>query len=286
LTTTIFRKDGNTACIACDSRVTWIENDSGFPLRWFDSTDFRKAIIIDDVMYGFAGSNAMFKIFLEHYSNRDDSEFVLDTVVKLAKGYRVQFFIIRYDGVELKLFGYSPKSEIYPEIFRSSADPSIPKSCYAIGSGKESKEYKKHKISKNAQLPIMKIISANSKGLKKAGMLDLNERVAKGNLDLELSKQAYFACQNKGGDLFTGGDVNMSQSATREQITEQVAIMNRMDQEAKANGAVCASPINATLEVQQLKSMGLKAVSDNRIDSSEKRMRLYRKMEESLIASI
>lgn len=254
--------------------------------KWYDSKDFLKNMIIDGVMYGFAGSNAMFKIFLLNYCSKETSDFVLDTVVQLAKKNRVQFFIIRYDGEELKLFAYSPPADGSPEIFRISADPCINRSAYAIGSGKFSKEYKKNKGEKSAQVPIRRIISANMKGLKCAGMLDLDKRMANGIMTIEESKMAFQACNRKGGDLFTGGDVNMSQNATREKIMEQVAIMDRMDQQAKAVGSVCASPVDANLEVEQLRLMGLKAVSDHRIEDTEERKALFRRMQETLSASI
>ncbi|MFL1907216.1 hypothetical protein [Plesiomonas shigelloides] len=289
MTTTIFRKNNDDACIASDSRVTWVDKLSNLPTKWFDSTDFLKTLSIDDVMYGFAGTNVMFKLFLQNYTTRDESEFVLDTLVQLAKQNQVQFFIIRYDGTELKLFAYSPphpEDPKSPEICRFSQDPAIDKGIYAIGSGKFSKEFKKHRANKNAQVPIRKIITANQLGLKKARMLDLDQKVASGTLSLEESKQAYLACKSKGGDLFTGGEVKMTKNATRQQIAEQVAILNRMDQQAKASGAVCASPVNASLEVKQLNSLGQYAVSPNTIDASEKRSILFNKMQETLRVSI
>lgn len=286
MTTTIFRKDKKSACIACDRRVTWVHTQTNMPLRWFDSKAFLKTVVIDDVIYGFAGVNALWKEFLQNYTTKDESEFVLDTIIQLAKKQRAQFFLLRYDGVQLKLFAYSPRTPTEPEIFLFSKDPSIQKRSYAIGSGKDSKEYKKHKLSSSAQLPILKIIAANEKGLKQAGMLDLDTRFAIGNLTDKESEQAFWACRNKGGDLFTGGEVTMSQNATKEQIMEQVAIMNLMDQQAKANGAVCASPINAANEAKQLNNMGINAVSSHTIEPSEKRNALYEKMQASFLSSI
>ncbi|MBS9822615.1 hypothetical protein HKB31_16635 [Vibrio alginolyticus] len=285
MTTTIFRKNNDQACIASDSRVTWVDKNQGLPTKWFDSIDFLKTMMIDGVMYGFAGTNVMFKLFLQNYTTKADSEFLLDTIVQLAQVNQVQFFIIRFDGTNLKLFAYSPPGDA-PEILRISTDPAIDKGMYAIGSGKYSKEYKKNRANKNAQVPIRKIITANRLGLKKARILDLDKKVSSGVLTHEESQQAYFACQSKGGDLFTGGEVKMTKSVTRQQMDEQVAILDRMDQQAKATGAVCASPVDASLEVKQLHSLGQYAVSPNSIEVSEKRTVLLEKMQSVLHASI
>lgn len=291
MTTTIFRKNKGVSCVASDSRVTLVDVKTNLPLKWFDSSNFKKNILIDDVVYGFAGTNAMFKVFLETYDTAENSEYVLDTVVELAKKYRVQFFVLRYDGTALKLFAYSPKAVNQgvqmPEIHRISSDPVIDKGIYAIGSGKFSKEYKKHKKDLSAQVPIRRIIAANNAGLRKAGLLDLDRRLASGTLTLEESKEAFLACSKKGGDVFTGGEIAMSrQNATKQEIAEQIAILNQMDATAKAMGAVCASPVNAVLEVAQLKTMEQYAVTPHKVEMTEERRILFEKMERVLTAAI
>lgn len=288
MTTTIFKKNKKLACIASDSRVTLVDKESNLPIRWFDDQEFLKTLTIDDVMYGFAGCNAMFKIFLAHYTCKEDSEILLDTLVELAHKNQVQFFIIRYDG-QLKLFAYSPPNPSTTEnseIFRVSTDPVIDKSTYAIGSGKFSKEFKRNQTNPSAQVPIRKIISANQLGLRKAGMLDLARNLTSGDITLDDSRQAYLACFNKGGDLFTGGEVRMTQNATREMIQKQVAILERMDQQAKAVGAVCASPVNAGLEIKQLASIGQYAISPEKGKLSVNHSALFKDMQEALNASI
>ncbi len=168
MTTTIFRNANGKVTMASDSRVTYVDTTTNLPIQWFDSTDFLKTLTIDDVMYGFAGTNVMFKMFLQNYNTRHDSEFILDTLVSFAKSNRVQFFIIRYDNTDLKLFAYSPPDgNDIPEILLTSRDPAIDKTVYAIGSGKHSKEYRKNKCAASAQVPIRRIISANMLGLKK-----------------------------------------------------------------------------------------------------------------------
>ncbi|MGR5416072.1 hypothetical protein ACPV4W_05035 [Vibrio diabolicus] len=285
MTTTVFKKNKKEACIASDSRVSWV-NDQGLPVKWFDPKDYRKTIMIDDVMYGFAGTNVMYKLFLENYTSKEDSNFLLDSLVQLGKERQVQFFIMKYCDGELKLFAYSPPNHQNPEIYRISSDPAIGKDTYAIGSGKFSKEYRKNRTSKNAQLPIRRIITANGVGLKKHGMLDLEVKVAANLLSLDESRQAYFACQKRGGDLFTGGEIKMSKSATRQEIADQIKLLDQMDAESKANGAVCASPINATLEVKELHSIGQYAVSPNKVKRSEDRERLLRSMRQRFDSSV
>lgn len=288
MTTTIFRKNGRDACIASDSRVTFVDSETSLPTYWFDSSDFLKTLTIDGVMYGFAGANVMFKAFLQHYTTKCESEFLLDTLVQIAKQKSIQFFILRYDNSELKLFAYSPPDIQDPasEIFRISSDPAISSNVYAIGSGKFSKEYKKHRTSVSAQVPIRRIIAANELGFKKAGMLNLWTNGPSSSLKPEESKQAYLACQSRGGDLFTGGEVKMTKNATKEQIDEQVAVMDRMDQQAKSMGSVCASPVMASLEVRNLKSIGQYAVSPLSIEQSEKRTALLSQINKTLSNSL
>ncbi|MFQ2252192.1 hypothetical protein ACK33C_04070 [Aeromonas hydrophila] len=286
MTTTVFRKNANgNVTMASDSRVTWV-NEDNIPIQWFDSTDFLKTLTIDDVMYGFAGTNFMFKMFLQNYTTVQQSEFVLDTLVSFAKTNRIQFFIIRFDGVALKLFAYSPPESGNPEILRTSRDPIIEKTIYAIGSGKYAKEFSKNKTAMSAQVPIRRIIAANIIGLKKSKVSDLDKVAALRPLTLEQSSMVYHACKSKGGDIFTGGEVNMTQHATQQQIKKQIDILDRMDQRAKAVGAVCASPVDATLEVKQLQLMGQYSVSPFKIESSPEREALLEKMKVTFQNSI
>lgn len=288
MTTTIFRKNKKMAQMASDSRVSWIDTRTNIPNRWFDSVDYLKTITIDNVMYGFAGANVMFKMFLELYSSRETSIQLLDTLVLFAKQNVVQFFIIRYETDELRLFGYSPPNPNTTkpdEIYRISKDPLINKDYFAIGSGKHSKQYKKNKLNSSAQIPIRHIINANLSGLKKAGVLELVSKVTSNMLTPEESKEAYIACHRKGGDLFTGGKINMSKNATRTIIAKQVQIMDDMDQRAKASGAMCASPVNATLEIDQLNMIGQYSVSPFEVTVTNRESELLAKMKSTFIAS-
>lgn len=280
MTTTVFRKNKKVAQIASDSRVSWVDKDTNLPIRWFDSEDFLKTVQIDNVMYGFAGTNIMYKMFLDLYTSLEDSISLLDTLVEFAKLNGVQFFIIRYDS-QLRLFAYSPAvpEQGEPEIYRFSKDPIINKDIYAIGSGKYSKEYRKHRFNSNAQAPIRKIISANNTGFKKARVEDLIKKVVKDNLTPDESREAYLACRVKGGDLFTGGRVNMSKNADKDFLKKQVQIMDKMDLRAKANNAVCASPVKASLEVEQLNRIGQYSVSPKRVNISDNQRELLSKMQ-------
>ncbi|SIO21714.1 MULTISPECIES: hypothetical protein [Pseudoalteromonas] len=288
MTTTIFRKNKKMAQMASDSRVSWIDTGSNIPNKWFDSDDYLKTITIDDVMYGFAGTNVMFKMFLQYYESRDTSIQLLDTLVLFAKENRVQFFIIRYEIDELRLFCYSPQnpdSSVPCEIFRISKDPIIDKDYYAIGSGKYSKQYKKNRRNSSAQIPIRSIINANLSGLKKGDMVELTNKVLSNKLTPEESNKVFWACKNKGGDLFTGGKINMSKNATRTVLAKQVQIMDEMDKSAKAQGAVCASPVDACLEIQQLNQLGQYSVSPYKVTVTDKETDLLARMKSTFIAS-
>lgn len=264
MTTTAFRKVGKEVSMASDSRVTMIDDYTGLPIKWFDSTDFKKTVMLDGVMYGFAGANVIFKMFLDMYQDKATSEHLLDTLVYFSRQHRIQFFIIRYDLPDLKLFAYSPSSSHgvdSPEILRISADPAIERNIYAIGSGKYSKAYKQYKMNKSVHLPIRKIISANGQGVKKAGMIELNKKGFQGTISTEESRDLYQACASRGGDLMTGGEINMTRNMTAQERKEQVDILHRMDLEAKAVGAVCASPVDASFEVRELRALGQYSVS-------------------------
>ena len=275
--------------MASDSRVSWVDNDTGLSNKWFDSSGFLKTLTIDDVMYGFAGTNVMFKLFMENYTVKEEAESVLDSIVLLGKQEKIQFFIMRYDGNCLKLFAYSPSDPskvVNDEIFRISSDPSIDLSVYAIGSGKRSKQYKTHKLNQCPAFPIKKIITANYSGMKKTGMLQLNKVVNQRVLTSEESIEVFSACYRKGGDIFTGGDVNMANNITQEAIDKQVKVLDDMNKQAKANKAVCASPVDATFEVSQLESLGQYSVSPNQVTMTKERIQLMEKMTRSLAASI
>jgi len=289
LTTTIFRKNNGVALMASDSRVSWVNKITNLPVRWFDSKDYLKTITLDGVLYGFAGTNVMFKMFMQGYKTKEESVHWLDTLVESAKQNNCEFYMIRYGDSELQLFAYSPpktNQNNTEEIYLISKDPIINKSFFAIGSGKHSKEFKKYRLNSSAQLPIKKIIEANMAGFKKEGVLELLHKVTKSMLTTEESDKAFFACHGSGGDIFTGGVVNMSKSANTQQLENQIKIMDDMDSHAKANGAVCASPVNASLEIAQLNKMGHYAVSPHTIDQSAERTALLNQMRDTFNASV
>jgi ATP-dependent protease HslVU (ClpYQ) peptidase subunit len=275
--------------MASDSRVSWVDAKTHLITRWFDSKDYLKTISLDGVLYGFAGVNSFFKTFLENYNTKGDSVDLLDSLVVIAKNMGAEFYILRYD-TNLQLFAHSPEvigEHGNEEIFRISKDPIINKDLYAIGSGAHSQKYKAHRLNSSAAFPIRKIVDANTKGLKKANVLHLLSKVAKDKLTPEESRRVFQACSSKGGDLGTGGEVNMTTNAiNKKQLAQQVAIMNKMDGQAKANGAVCASPINAASEIKKLNDMGHYAVSPHSVEMTPERKTLIDKMSASLNASI
>ena len=169
---------------------------------------------------------------------------------------------------------------------RLSSDPAIPIGYYAIGSGGNSKMYKKHKTERCPTIPIRKIIKANIEGLRKQGMINLEEILSKRALTQEESRYAFLACSNKGGDLLTGGEIKVCQNTEKVNLAKQIEIMDKMDQQAKAQGAVCASPFNANAEVIKLNSFGQYAVSPNEIKVDAERRILLDKMDEIFKGSI
>ncbi|MFT6987894.1 MAG: hypothetical protein ACJAT7_003759 [Psychromonas sp.] len=289
LTTTIFRKNISGAYMASDSRVSFVNNTNNLLQKWIDSKDYKKTVTLDGALYGFAGMNVMFKMFMTLHTGKANSDSLLDALVDFAKQNVFQFFIIRYVDSELKLFAYSPPNpneNNEQEIYRISKDPSIPKDSYAIGSGKHSKKYKRNRLNSNILHPIREIIAANLAGFKKQGMLGLVDNGTINSLTPNESWEAYNICKNNGGDIFTGGEVNMSKGANKLELDKQIKIMDAMDKLAKESGSVCASPVNAVLEIEQLNSLGQYAVSPNQIEKSTEHTALLNKMTKILNASI
>ena len=236
----------------------------------------------------------IFKIFLEIYSStqnpKAEAEEILDTVVEIAKLNKIPFMIIRYDEQGLKMFAYSPPhpERGIPEIYKISKDSIIDTDIYAIGSGKESKMFAKHQKDKQPTVPIYKIISTNKSALTKKKYRALVRSVSdEGKLLSPLeSKALHEACNQKGGDLFTGGVVNMCKNATNKEIKDQIALMDQMDATAKAAGAVCASPINALREKRHLEALGQTAVSKQKVQIDAKKLDWMKTMQSRLDASI
>lgn len=281
MTTTAFRKVDSEAKMASDSRSTMVCLNTNLPLSWLDSDEYLKTIRVDDSLYGFAGTNLVFKMFLMKYESKESSIQLLDSLVEYSKVKSMQFFIMRYDCMEneLRLFAYSPKNQRDPEIYKISSDNILEADYYAIGSGKFSKYYKKFKLNACPTVPIEKIIQANNEALERGGLSHISKSAAVGPIDEVISKQAYQLCKQRGGDIFTGGKINMSINASADKIAEQVAIMDQMDKNAKALGAVCASPIDAQVEVKQLEKFGQSAISSGTVDMTPERETLFKDLD-------
>jgi hypothetical protein len=78
----------------------------------------------------------------------------------------------------------------------------------------------------------------------------------------------------------------MCKSATMKEVLTQINIMELMDQQAKASGAVCASPINALREKQNLEALGHKAISDHKVEIDDKKLQMMRYIEIKLGTSM
>ncbi|ENN99304.1 MULTISPECIES: hypothetical protein [Pseudoalteromonas] len=281
MTTTAFRKVDGEAKMASDSRSTMVCLNTNLPLKWMDTDEYLKTIRIDDSLYGFAGTNLVFKMFLMKYKNKESSIELLDSLVEYSKVNSMQFFIMRYDCLsdELRVFSYSPKNQRDPEIYKISSDNILDTDFYAIGSGKVSKYYKKYKLESCPTVPIEKIIEANNEALNRGGLGHISNLAAVGPIERSISEQAYQLCKKRGGDIFTGGKVNMSINASANKIAEQVAIMDKMDKNAKALGAVCASPIDAQQEVKQLNRLGHSAISTGTVEMTPERKDLFKDLD-------
>jgi hypothetical protein len=134
--------------------------------------------------------------------------------------------------------------------------------------------------------PRVDMVRQRSTLKKESHRIIMQRMIDGGILTKEESIILHNACNAKGGDLFTGGRVNMSKNASRKEIDQQVLIIDTMDARAKAAGAVCASPINATLERKNLESLSHQAVSAQKVEVHESNVRLMQRMKDQIDANI
>ncbi|WP_271273837.1 hypothetical protein [Aliamphritea hakodatensis] len=291
MTTTIFRKKGKEAVIAADTRVSRM-NHNGHIVSWNDVRSYLKCIKIGGALYGFAGTNRIFTAFLQEYSEViTDSNHVLDTLVEAAKEVGYQFYIMRYDGT-LQVFAYSAPdpSRNQPEIKRTSNEPPINKSSFAIGSGQYSRMYKKFRTQGGAQLPIHKIITANLKAIQEQNLHDIATKANSVILDDDDAIKISLACDQHGGDLATGGHINMTNKQDnlkmeRELVEQQVELLQALEKSASAAGLVCASPFDATEEAARLQKLGQEACSDHTPEQTDEFIALKQKLVNSIQVS-
>lgn len=287
MTTTAFRMDSESvARMGSDSRVSWIDS-YGLVAKVADSQDYYKVANINDVLFGFAGTNSMYRVFLENYGQAvTDSTTLLDTLVAYASLNRIQFSMLRFDG-ELREFAYSPPdSEGNNKIFLDSKSGVLNTKMYAIGSGKESKAYKSKRLNPMVCFPIKRIIGANSIALSKNKFKEVRAKLNGTPLTQDEARDIYRACRKAGGDIFTGGEVRVMERSknitTAQKAAEQVKILNDLDSQAKSQGLICASPINAEKEISQLKSLGVNPVRPGGIDPEIQKSELFSSISRSL----
>ncbi|GAA6183781.1 hypothetical protein [Aliiglaciecola sp. NS0011-25] len=278
MTTTVFRLDGRTGRIGSDSRVSFVDR-YGNVTKVFDSENYFKIAKIDDVLYGFAGANLMYRLFLSNYKNViNNSDSVLDILVDIAKKNKIEFAMLRFNG-ELREFAHSPPRNGENEIFLTSNSEVLKTQHYAIGSGKNSKCYKKFRLSKAVQTPILKIIGANRKALNKTTIKEIAKKVGKSKFTADESRKIWNECNRLGGDIFTGGEVRIMENETSNMTAaiakDQVKILEDLDKTAKSNGVVCASPIYAEMEIQNLNNLGVSAVDPIGINPELKKSKIY-----------
>lgn len=287
MTTTAFRMDSQgVARIGSDSRVSWVTGD-GMVAKVSDSPDYFKIANINDVLYGFAGTNYIYKIFLQHYDAASNaSDMLLDSLVALAKQNKIQFSFLRFDG-ELREFAYSPPdADGQNEIFLDSKSKPLSTKMYAIGSGKVSKMYRQGKMNPMVCYPIKRIIGANNTALSKKKYEEVRAKLNGTPLSEDEAILVYRACHKAGGDIFTGGEVRVMERSTKvttiDDAKKQVQILDQLDAQAKSQGLTCASPINAEKEISQLVSLGVNPVRAGEIDADLQESEIYKSVARSL----
>lgn len=241
--------------MAADSRVSYVDPKTGHLMSWKDYDEFLKAIEYDGKLYGFAGSNKFFLLFLLNMqAGKYNDVQILHALAGMAKQQSDSFLIMRYD-TELHCFGYLSDSNSLYDI--NSAALNTDK--YAIGTGAYTPTYKKHQKNISAMFPIRQIIAVNEKALAKA------EKRAKGqSIDHSL------VCFQAGGDHGTGGEIKMTTLQTETNVVQaQINVLKRISSEANASRAVAVCSFNAQVEKEKLEKLGVKPNKTEQILSDE-----------------
>lgn len=247
--------------MAADTRVSY-SNKANVIVGWDDYDNYRKAIDVNGVLYGFAGHNDYFIDLLEELLLNSDDVDVLDYLAANAKNKNQSFAILRYDG-ELRIFGYLDKT-LY-----DSSSTVLNVSTYGIGSGANCDVYKRHKSNSSPMIPIRKIIDTNSKAIKKA----------KEN-DASIKKDQYGTiCSQAGGDNGTGGVINMTTAQNSNAIVQEQLDTLRVIQTAAASlGAVAVCSLNESYERQKLEKLGVQASKNTQSVPNKEQQELHERM--------
>ncbi len=230
--------------MAADSRVSYIDPKTGKLQSWKDYDDYLKAIEYNGKLYGFAGSNRFFLLFLLNMqANKFTDVQILHALARMAKKESDDFLIMRYD-TELHCFGYLSDSDSLYDI--NSAPLKTDK--YAIGTGAYTPTYKRHQKNISAMFPIKQIIAVNGKALLKA------EKKANGRpIDHSL------VCLKAGGDHGTGGEIKMTTLQTEKNVVQaQIDVLKRISSEANASRAVAVCSFDTQVEKEKLEKLGVK----------------------------
>lgn len=261
LTTTTFRLGHIGPVMAADSRVTF-QDSEGKAVKCIDYDNYLKIITVNGVLYGFAGANSMYSLFLEYELGRkvgmNDVQF-LDELASVGKQNMQEFIIMRYEN-ELRSFGY-----LGDDIYDSSSEP-LRVTYHAIGSGSKTKVYKKHKSDMSPRIPISKIIDTNSKATKKA-------TIGTSIMDL------VHACYQSGGDYGTGGKINMTtMQSEMDVVSEQVSLLATISGQAASFNAVAVCSLDASTERRKLESKGVHPSTKQQDVPSEAQVNLRAKL--------
>ncbi|MFA0613906.1 hypothetical protein AB4582_06730 [Vibrio splendidus] len=255
MTTTTFRINGDRVMMAADSRVSYIDAKSGQLQSWKDYDDYLKAIECDGKLYGFAGSNRFFLLFLLNLQQKKYTDVqILHALAGMAKKEKDSFLIMRYD-TELHCFGYLSDSDSLYDINSAALETDK----YAIGTGAYTPTYKRHQTNISAMFPIKQIIVVNEKAVAKA------EKKAKGQpIDHP------FICLKAGGDHGTGGEIKMTTLQTESNVVQaQINVLKRISSEANASRAVAVCSFDSQVEREKLENLGVKPNKTEQVLSKE-----------------
>ncbi|MUK47568.1 hypothetical protein GNP85_00035 [Aliivibrio fischeri] len=247
--------------MAADTRVSFAD-ENGRVVSWTDYKDYRKAIDVNGVLYGFAGLNDYYEELLEELNIGSNDIDVLDFLSQQAKKENHSFIVMRYE-TDFRIFGHLDNT-LY-----DSTSTALNVEYHGIGSGANSRIYKKHRNNNSPLIPIRKIIETNEKAIKQATKNGAS-----------INKEHYATiCAQAGGDNGTGGVINMTTAQkTNAIIQEQLTTLRSIGTEAASLGAVAVCSMDESFEKQKLDKLGVQASKNYQNVPNKDQQELHERM--------
>lgn len=263
-----------------------MDENTGKVSHWQDFPKYKKSFCYQDVMYGFAGANRVYILFLYNMQKlsvderKSEDVNLLNWVAQVAKDEKLDFMMMRYDGT-LQVFGYLAD---FDALYDSSSG-GLTVEQHGIGSGSQSQVYKDNKSSPCPRSPIQAIIDKNELALKQ-----LERKVRRRGAAIESISidEKITECQEMGSDPFTGGGIVMTKHISQDKIfAEQLSVLSSIDGVAAMNNTYAFCSLDPTVEKAKLDKLGFKPNQKSSLDTvTEKKDTLIYQMVSDDFASM